>query len=104
MGERYGETEIPPHPKRIVSIGMEDMLLSLVVPLDRTGGIRQLSKIASTITFNWQSGILDIGKALGKEEQAKAVLQAYQEKVKEAKERSYKLLAKRKQSHSFARR
>ena len=132
----YGETAIPAHPKRIVSIGMEDILLSLDVPLVQAfstdgyyldaqikangiptnssfdinleaitaadpdliimntymtdeAGYEQISKIAPTIAFvrdNWQSGILDIGKALGKEDKATAVLQAYQDKVKQAKD------------------
>ncbi|QHT62555.1 iron-siderophore ABC transporter substrate-binding protein [Paenibacillus lycopersici] len=131
----YGETTVPAAPARIVSIGMEDMLLSLDVPLVQAfstdgyyldaqikeknipinssfdinfeailaakpdliimntymtdeNGYEELSKIAPTIAFvrdNWQTGIVEIGKALGKEEQAQAVLQAYQDKVKQAK-------------------
>ncbi|GGG51865.1 ABC transporter substrate-binding protein [Paenibacillus radicis (ex Gao et al. 2016)] len=132
----YGETTVPANAKRIVSIGMEDMLLSLDVPLVQAfstdgyyldaqikekgipvnssfdinleaiaavnpdliimntymtdqAGYEQLSKIAPTIAFvrdNWQTGIVEIGKALGKEEQAKAIVQAYQDKLKKAKE------------------
>ncbi|MFB9278589.1 ABC transporter substrate-binding protein [Cohnella cellulosilytica] len=132
----YGETTVPAAPARIVSIGMEDMLLSLDVPLVQAfstegyyldeqikekgiptnssfdinleaiiaaepdliimntymtdaQGYEELSKIAPTIALirdNWQTGILEIGRALGKEEQANAVLQAYQDKLKQAKE------------------
>lgn len=35
----YGESEIPSHPERIVSIGLEDMLLSLEVPLVQANGM-----------------------------------------------------------------
>ncbi|MFE4710017.1 ABC transporter substrate-binding protein [Paenibacillus sp. NPDC056722] len=130
----FGESVIPAHPKRIVSIGMEDMLLSLDVPmvqafstdgyyLDKQlkdkgiainssfdinleavtaadpdliimnkymtdeQGYEQLSKIAPTIAFirdDWQTGILEIGKALDKEDEAKNVLKAYQDKVQQA--------------------
>ncbi len=132
----YGESTIPANPKRIVSIGMEDMLLSLDVPLVQAfstdgyyldaqikekgipinssfdinleaiaavdpdlivmntymtdqSGYEQLSKIAPTIAFvrdNWQSAIVDIGRALGKEGQADALLQTYEDKLKQARE------------------
>ncbi|MFF2090907.1 ABC transporter substrate-binding protein [Paenibacillus sp. NPDC058174] len=132
----YGETTVPANAERIISIGMEDMLLSLDVPLVQAfstdgyyldaqikekgiavnssfdinleaitaanpdliimntymtdqAGYEQLSKIAPTIAFirdNWQTGIVEIGKALGKEKQANAVLQAYKDKLKQAKE------------------
>jgi len=131
----YGETTVPAAPTRIVSIGMEDMLLALDVPLVQAfstegyyldaaikargiptnssfdinleaimaadpdliimntymtdaQGYEELSKIAPTIAFirdNWQTGIVELGKALGKEEQASGVLQAYQDKLKRAK-------------------
>jgi len=131
----YGETTVPAAPARIVSIGMEDILLSLDVPLVQAfstegyyldaqikekgipinssfdinfeailaadpdliimntymtdeKGYEELSKIAPTIAFvrdNWQTGIVEIGKALGKEEQANVLLQAYQDKLKQAK-------------------
>ncbi|THF74841.1 ABC transporter substrate-binding protein [Cohnella fermenti] len=131
----YGETTIPANPKRIVSIGMEDMLLSLDVPLVQAfstdgyyldaqikekgipinssfdinleaiaaaapdliimntymtdqAGYEQISKIAPTIAFirdNWQSVIVDIGRALGKEDAAQSVLQSYRDQVEQAK-------------------
>ncbi|MFC3745975.1 ABC transporter substrate-binding protein [Paenibacillus sp. GCM10012306] len=130
----FGESVIPAHPKRIVSIGMEDMLLSLDVPmvqafstdgyyLDKQlkdkgiainssfdinleaitaadpdliimnkymtdeQGYEQLSKIAPTIAFirdDWQTGILEIGKALDKEDKAQSVLKDFQDKVQQA--------------------
>ncbi|GAA3400748.1 ABC transporter substrate-binding protein [Paenibacillus hodogayensis] len=132
----YGETTVPANPKRIVSIGMEDILLSLDTPLVQAfstegyyldaqikqkgipinnsftinveavaaadpdliilntymtdkAGYEKLSKIAPTIGLvrdNWQAVIVDIGKALGKEKQANTIVQAYQDKVKRARD------------------
>lgn len=132
----YGESVIPVSPQRIVSIGMEDVLLSLDEPLVQAfstdgyyldqqikekgipinssfdinleavasanpdliiinkymtdeQGYEQLSKIAPTIAYirdDWQSWLPEIGKALGKEDKANAILQGYLDKLKEAKE------------------
>lgn len=49
----------------------------------------QLSKIAPTLAFDpsdWKTNIMDIGKILGLEDNAQAVIQAYDDKVKGAKE------------------
>jgi len=131
----YGETVVPANPQRIVSIGMEDMLLSLDVPLVQAfstegyyldkqikdkgitinssfdvsleaiaaadpdliimnkymtdeKGYEQLSKIAPTIAFlrdEWQPSIVEIGKALGKEAEANAIVATYQDKLNKAK-------------------
>ncbi|BBI33560.1 ABC transporter substrate-binding protein [Cohnella abietis] len=131
----YGESTIPAHPKRIVSIGLEDILLSLDVPLVQAfssdgyyldkqlkekgiatnnsfdinveaimsadpdliiinkyvtdeQGYEKLSKVAPTIGYirdDWQQSLKDIGVALGKEEQAGAVLKTYQDKLSQAK-------------------
>ncbi|MFB9277602.1 ABC transporter substrate-binding protein [Cohnella cellulosilytica] len=49
----------------------------------------QLSKIAPTVAFDpsdWKTNIVDIGRMLGLEDQAQAVIQAYDDKIKQAKE------------------
>ncbi|MBW7458733.1 iron-siderophore ABC transporter substrate-binding protein [Paenibacillus sepulcri] len=133
----YGESEIPSHPERIVSIGLEDMLLSLEVPLVQANGMEgyylseqlqkqnipviyaggalnyeailaaqpdliiaangfadqaayeKLSQIAPTIAYDrdqWKISIVEIGKALDRDDKAKAVIQAYDDKLKQARE------------------
>lgn len=134
---KYGETEIPAAPKRIASFNLEDMTLSLQLPLVlaaphgenyylepklkeksipttiwSTGAISfeaimasdpdlilstasidqstydQMNKIAPTIVFNrddWRTSIVEIGKALGMEEKANAVVKGYDDKVRRAK-------------------
>ncbi|MBP1991647.1 ABC transporter substrate-binding protein [Paenibacillus eucommiae] len=133
----YGETTIAAQPKRIVSIGLEDMLLSLEVPLVladgmeghylykrlqeqkipmlySAGGINyeailaaqpdliltsngyadqavfeKLSQIAPTLAYNrddWKASITEIGKALDREEKVNSVIQAYDDKLKQARE------------------
>lgn len=135
---KYGETTIPAAPKRIVSFNLEDMLLTLDIPLVlaaphgenyylepklkqknipmtlwsadaisfeaivaanpdlivateaiNQNAYEQMSKIAPTIVFNrdnWRSSIVDIGKALGIEDKANAIVKGYDDKVKKAKE------------------
>ncbi|MBO9607842.1 MAG: ABC transporter substrate-binding protein [Paenibacillaceae bacterium] len=134
----FGETVIPAQPKRITSIALEDMLLSLEVPLVQANGMEgyylydklkqqqvsmfyvgtginyetllsaqpeliiaikslvpdqatydKLSQIAPTIVYDrdqWRTSIVEIGQALGKEANAAAVIKAYDDKLKAAKE------------------
>jgi iron complex transport system substrate-binding protein len=133
----YGETKVPSNPKRIAVIGLEDITLSLGVPMvyaygfdgyylkdqldelniplsgssDTNQNLEQileskpdlillqqyftdqagydgLSKIAPTLPFtpdDWKTNITEIGKVLGLEEKSQAVIQAYDDKIKEAK-------------------
>lgn len=133
----YGETQVPSNPKRIAVIGLEDITLSLGVPLvyaygfngyyledqlkelkilmsgssdtnqnleqileskpdlillqqyfTDQAGYDELSKIAPTLPFtpdDWKTNITEIGKILGLEEKSQAVIQAYDDKINEAK-------------------
>ncbi|WP_139999667.1 ABC transporter substrate-binding protein [Paenibacillus paridis] len=133
----YGETIIPTHPQRIAVIGLEDLALSLEVPMvyaygfdgyyledqlnelniplsgsadtnqnleqiletkpdlillqqyfTDQAGYDELSKIAPTVPYkpdNWKATITDIGKILGLEKKSESVIQAYDDKIKEAK-------------------
>lgn len=50
----------------------------------------ELSKIAPTIAFapdDWKSSIIEIGKALGIEDKAQAVIDAHEDKLKQAKDK-----------------
>lgn len=134
----FGETEVPAHPQRVAVFGLEDLMLSLDVPIvyayDFKGyylddqirklnipvsesadfkpnleailkadpdliivqknaidqkGYDELSKIAPTLAFapdDWQSSIVQIGKALGVEDKAQAVVQEHEEMLNQAKE------------------
>ncbi|WP_141501556.1 AraC family transcriptional regulator [Paenibacillus luteus] len=133
-----GDVEIPAEPKSIVSIGLEDMLLSLEAPLVQAGGnegdylyeklkekkipvitssstpnfeailaakpdliiiingyvdqagYEKLSEIAPTLAYDrdsWKASIVEIGKALNREEKANAIIQAYDDKLKQAREK-----------------
>ncbi|MFC3804035.1 iron-siderophore ABC transporter substrate-binding protein [Cohnella sp. GCM10012308] len=132
----FGETAIPAQPMRIVSIGLEDMLLALDVPLVQANGMEgyylydrlqeknvpllyagaginyeailaekpdlilvlsglvpdqeaydKISRIAPTLVYDrdeWKTSIVKIGQALGLENQANTVIQAYDEKLAQA--------------------
>ncbi|WP_042161562.1 AraC family transcriptional regulator [Paenibacillus gorillae] len=133
-----GDVEIPVEPKHIVTIGLEDMLLSLDAPLVQAGGIEggylydrlmekkipvtssadtpnyeailaaepdliivingivdqagyeQLAKIAPTIAYDrddWKTSIVEIGKALNREDKANEIIQTYDNKLKAAREK-----------------
>ncbi|MFE4713915.1 ABC transporter substrate-binding protein [Paenibacillus sp. NPDC056722] len=134
----YGETKAPTHPKRVAVIGLEDITLSLGVPMvyaygfdgyyleDKLkelgiplsgtadmkpnleailaakpdlillqqyftdqSGYDELSKIAPTVPYapdDWKSSITEIGKITGLEDKAQAVIQANEDKIKQAKE------------------
>ncbi|WP_379201311.1 ABC transporter substrate-binding protein [Paenibacillus sp. GCM10012306] len=134
----YGETKVPAHPKRIAVIGLEDLALSLGLPmvyaygfdgyyledqLKQQGvpmsgtadmkpnleailaaqpdliliqqyftdqsGYDELSKIAPTVSYapnDWKTSITEIGKITGFEDKALAVIQANEDKIKQAKE------------------
>ncbi|WP_171056500.1 AraC family transcriptional regulator [Paenibacillus sinopodophylli] len=132
-----GDVEIPMEPVHIVSLGLEDMLLSLDAPLVQAGGTEgdylydelteknipvvassstpnfeailaaqpdlimiingyvdqagyeKLSQIAPTLAYerdDWKTSIVEIGKAINREEKAHAIIQAYDEKLKQARE------------------
>ncbi|WP_141501789.1 ABC transporter substrate-binding protein [Paenibacillus luteus] len=133
----YGETVVPTNPQRIAVIGLEDLALSLEVPMvyaygfdgyyledqlselkiplsgsadtnqnleqiletkpdlillqqyfTDQAGYDELSKIAPTVPYkpdDWKATITDMGKILGLEEKAQAVIQAYDDKINDAK-------------------
>lgn len=54
--------------------------------VDQTG-YEKLSQIAPTLAYDlddWKASIIEIGKALNREEKANAVIQAYDDKLKQA--------------------
>ncbi len=132
-----GDVEIPMEPKKIVSVGLEDMLLSLEAPLVQAGategdylydtlqdknipviyspatpnyeailaaepdlifiingyvdqaGYEKLSQIAPTLAYerdDWRTSIVEIAKAINREEKANEIIQAYDDKLKQARE------------------
>ena len=65
-----------------------DLIVAYLLPSDEET-YASLSKIAPTVVYdrgNWQTSIVELGKALGREEQAHAVVRAYEDKLKQAKE------------------
>lgn len=65
-----------------------DLIMAHLLPTDKEG-YEKLSKIAPTIVYDrgdWKTSIEAIGNAIGREEQAQAVISAYNEKLEQTKE------------------
>ncbi|MFE4712843.1 iron-siderophore ABC transporter substrate-binding protein [Paenibacillus sp. NPDC056722] len=137
MSTVFGNVDVPMEPKRIVSVGLEDMLLSLDAPLVQASGTRgdylydrlqdkkvptlnfsstpnyeailaanpdliiiidgyvdqagfeKLSQIAPTLVYDrgdWKTSIVQIGKAINREEQANEIIKAYDDKLSKARQ------------------
>lgn len=82
-----GSADFKPNPEAILEAD-PDLIIVQQYSTDEKG-YAELSKIAPTIAFapdDWKSSIVEIGKALGLEDKAQAVIQAYEEKLKQAQD------------------
>ena len=137
MSTIFGDVDVPMEPKRIVSVGLEDMLLSLDAPLVQASGTKgdylydrlqekkvptlgflstpnyeailatnpdliividgyvdqagyeKLSQIAPTLAYDrgdWKTSIVQIGKAINREEKANEIIKDYDDKLSKAQQ------------------